>query len=146
MGDLHAFLGCETGFLVAPFVKVNNLHLIHMIFLISLQGLFVLSFLFFVKVPLLFHVLVAALAFFHFFDMIALALETGTPCYSFLIFRMYAIFLDGTSVLCVFKGFKTLHTLSAFWIKLSLSSFPSVNSQSVLRKLCIFISDIFHNQ
>ena len=85
--------------------------------------------------------------------MIAFALETGTPSNSFLIFRMslqnrlYAVFLDGTSNLGVFKVFtlKTFRTLGAFWQKLSLSSFPSVNSQSVLGKFwCMFIPDIFY--
>ena len=54
--------------------------------------------------------------------MIALALETGTLCNSFLIFhmslqnRLYPVFFDVTSDFGVFKGFtlKTLHTLSAF--------------------------------
>ena len=63
-----------------------------------------------------------ALTFFHSFGMIALALETGTPCNSFFVFRMcfqnslYTVFFGGTSGLGVFKSFtlKTLHTLSAF--------------------------------
>ena len=54
--------------------------------------------------------------------MMALALETGIPCKSFLILRMslqirlYAVFFDGTSGLGDFRGFtlETLHTLSAF--------------------------------
>ena len=59
---------------------------------------------------------------------------------------MLSFFMEHQSL--VFTHFKcllkTLHTLSAFWIMLSLSSFPLVNSQSVLRKLCMFISDIFY--
>ena len=82
--------------------------------------------------------------------MMAFALETGTPCNSFLIVQMslqnrfYAVFFDGTSSLGTVIAFtlNALHTLSAFWIKLSLSSFPPVNSQSVLIKYCVFISDI----
>ena len=56
------------------------------------------------------------------------------------------LFFDGTSDFGVFRGFtlKTLYTLSAFWMKLSLSSFPPVNSQRVLRHFCMFISDIFY--
>ena len=60
--------------------------------------------------------------------------------------RLYAVFLDETLSFGVFKGFtlKTFHTLNAFWIKLPLSSFPLVNSQSVLRNFCIFMSDVFY--
>ena len=103
-----------------------------MIFLIYLQCLFISLFLFFVKVFVLFIFFSLALTIFHSFDMIVLALETGTPCNSFLVFRMslqkrlYTVFFDGTSDFGVFKGFtlKTLHTLSAFRMKLPLSSFP----------------------
>ena len=88
-----------------------------------------------------------ALTFFHSFDMIALALETGTPWNSFLVFqislqnRLYAVFFDGTLGFNVFKGFtlKTLGTLSSFWMKLSLSSFTPVNSKWVLRNFCMFV-------
>ena len=54
--------------------------------------------------------------------MMLLALETGTPCNSFLIFhtslqnRLYAVFFDGTSGIVAFRGFTlmALHTLSVF--------------------------------
>ena len=95
-----------------------------------------------------------ALIFPHSFDMIALALETVEPFNSSFVSRislqkrLCAIFFGGTSSLGVFRDFtlKALHTLSAFCIKLSLSSSnPLVNSQSVLRKyLCLFTSNILY--
>ena len=57
--------------------------------------------------------------------------------------RLYAVFFAGTSGLGVFKDFilKVLHTLSAFCIKLLLSSStPLVNSQSVLSKAVVCVS------
>ena len=63
--------------------------------------------------------------------MIAFALETGTPSNSFLIFRMslqnrlYAVFLDGTSNLGVFKGFtlKTFLLTEVVFILFTFSKF-----------------------
>ena len=81
--------------------------------------------------------------------MIALALETGTPFNSFLILgmslqnRLYSVFFDETSGLGAFHLEDLTHTLSAFRMKMYLSPFPPVSSQSVLRKFWMFISDIF---
>ena len=129
------------GLFAASFVEINNLHFIHIIFLISLQGLFMSSFLFFIKVSALFHVVITCLNIFPFLQYDGTCLRDRTPCNSFLIFqmslqnRLYAVFFDGTSGVFAFRGFNlmTLHTLNAFWMKLSLSSFPPVNSQSVLK-------------
>ena len=103
-----------------------------MIILIFLQSFFILLFLHFVKVSVLFHLLV-----------------TGFKFFPFLQYDSTCVFFAGTSSLGVFKHFalKVLHTLSAFCIKLSLSSStPLVNPQSVLSKavVCILVSGILH--
>ena len=81
--------------------------------------------------------------------MIAFALETVTPFNSSFVShislqnRLYVFFFAGTSSLGLFRGLtlKAFHILSAFCIKVSLSSStPLVNSQSVLSKavVCMF--------
>ena len=113
-----------------------------MTFLISLQDLFMSSFLFSVKVSVLFIFLSLAVTFFHSSDMVALALKTGTPSNSFLIFRMslqnrlYAIFLDGTSNLGVFKGF-TLKTFLLTEVVFILFSFSK--SSERIRKILVHV-------
>ena len=119
-----------------------------MIFLVSLQVLFILLFLHFVNVFVLFHVLITCFNFFHSFQMMALALETVAPFNSSFISRislqnkLYVVFFAGTSCLGVFKHFtlEFFNTVIAFCIKLSLSSStPQINSQSVLSK-AVFIN------
>ena len=65
LDNFSVFLVCEI-LLVTHFVKVNNFNFISMIFLISMQALFMSLFLFFVKVSVLFHLLVAELNLFPF--------------------------------------------------------------------------------
>ena len=90
LNDFHAFLGCRTflALLLHLLRRLIIIHFIHMIFLISLQCLFMSLFLFFVKLFILFRLLLAGFNLFHSFGMIALALETGTPFNSFLVFRV----------------------------------------------------------
>ena len=145
------FFGYFCVCLITPFVKVNNFHFIHMIFLISLQCLFMSLFLFFVKVFV--HLLFAGFNLFSFLQYDFTCLGDRNSLQLFFGFSnvfakqiVCCLLLDRTSDFGVFKDFtlKTLHTLSAFGMKLSLSSFPLVNSQSVLRNFFMFISDNFY--
>ena len=113
---------CNCLYLVTPFVKVDNLHFIHMIFLVSVQRLFMSLLLFFVKVLVLFHLLFASLNLFPFLQYNYTCFGGRNTLQPFLVFlmslqnKLYAVFFEGSSGLGVFKGFtlKTLHTLSAF--------------------------------
>ena len=55
LSDLDSTLGCKTFPLVTLFVKFNDLHYVRMIFLISLQCLFMSLFLSLLKFFLFFH-------------------------------------------------------------------------------------------
>ena len=118
-----------------------------MIFLTSLQRLFMPLFLSFVKFFVFFHFLLTCFNLFPFLWYYCTCLGNWNTLQLFLVFRispqnrLYDVFFDGTSGFGVFKGFylKTLHTLSVFWMKLSLSSFTPVNSQRVLRNFCMFV-------
>ena len=76
-----------------------------MIFLYLCRASLCCGFSFSERSPCFFIFLLVALTFFQFSDINALALETGIPCNSFLVFCMYlqnslyAVFLDGHQAL-----------------------------------------------
>ena len=116
------FCTCLCTCFIAPFVYADDFHFFHMTLLTSLRSFLILLFLGFVKINVLFHLLVASIKFFLFLRYDSTCLGRSETFYLFL----FLAYIFAKKILCCL-----------FWWNIKLGSFQRPLSKGLAHFKCL---------